>query len=158
MQHSTTRTDRIDWEQLWRSLVAERSAAAGSHSNPSYWDRRAPSYARSTQARAAESIDVLAPYLSPRKTLIDVGAGAGRHALPLAERLEWVTAVEPSEGMLSQMPPRDNITVVASNWEDAAVAPADLVICCHVMYGIEEPIPFITKMGRSARDRVFIMM
>ena len=125
MQHSTTRTDRIDWEQLWRSLVAERSAAAGSHSNPSYWDRRAPSYARSTQARADEFIDVLAPYLSPRKTLIDVGAGAGRHALPLAERLEWVTAVEPSEGMRAQIPSRDNMTVVASTWEDAAIAPAD---------------------------------
>jgi SAM-dependent methyltransferase len=136
----------------------ERSAAAGSHSDSSYWDRRAPTFARSTRARVDGFLDVMAPHLAARKTLIDVGAGAGRHALPLAERLEWVTAVEPSEGMLSQMPPRDNITVVASNWEDAAVAPADLVICCHVMYGIEEPIPFITKMGRSARDRVFIMM
>jgi len=158
MQHSTTRTDRIDWEQLWRSLVAERSAAAGSHSNPSYWDRRAPSYARSTQARADEFIDVLAPYLSPRKTLIDVGAGAGRHALPLAERLEWVTAVEPSEGMRAQIPSRDNMTVVASTWEDAAIAPADLLICCHVMYGVEDPVSFVAKMERSARERIFIMM
>jgi SAM-dependent methyltransferase len=158
MQHSTTRTGSIDWEQLWRSLVAERSAAAGSHSNPSYWDRRAPSYASSTQARADEFLDVLAPYLSPRKTLIDVGAGAGRHALPLAERLEWVTAVEPSEGMRAQIPSRDNMTVVASTWEDAAIAPADLLICCHVMYGVEEPVPFIAKMERSARERIFVML
>lgn len=136
----------------------ERSAAAGSHGDSSYWDRRAPTFARSTRARADGFLDVIAPYLAPRKTLIDVGAGAGRHALPLAERLEWVTAVEPSEGMRAQIPPRDNITVVASTWEDAAVAPAELVICCHVMYGIEEPIPFITKMERSARERVFIMM
>jgi hypothetical protein len=158
MRDITSRTAGTDWAEHWRSLVVERSAAAGSHTDSSYWDRRAPTFARSTHARADGFLDVMAPCLSPRKTLIDVGAGVGRHTLPLAERLEWVTAVEPSEGMRAQMPPRDNITVVASTWEDAAVAPTDLVICCHVMYGIEEPIPFITKMERSARERVFIMM
>ena len=158
MRGITSRTAGTDWAEHWRSLVAERSATAGSHGDSSYWDRRAPTFARSTRARADGFLDVMAPYLASRKTLIDVGAGAGRHSLPLAERLEWVTAVEPSEGMRAQMPPRDNITVVASRWQDAAVAPADLVICCHVMYGVEEPIPFITKMERSARERVFIMM
>jgi SAM-dependent methyltransferase len=159
MQHTTSRAaGSIDWAEHWRSLVAEPSAAAGSHGDPSYWDRRAPSFARSTRARADEFLDVVAPYLSPRKTLIDVGAGAGRHALPLAERLEWVTAVEPSEGMRALIPLRDNMTVVASTWEDAAVAPADLVICCHVMYGVEEPVSFIAKMERSSHERIFIMM
>jgi hypothetical protein len=50
------------------------------------------------------------------------------------------------------------MTVVASTWEDASVAPADLVICCHVLYGVDEPVPFIAKMERSARERVFIML
>jgi len=98
------------------------------------------------------------PYLAPRKTLIDAGAGAGRHAVPLAERLEWVTAVEPSEGMRAQIPHVDNMTVVASTWQDAEVAPADIVICCHVLYGIDEPVPFIAKLQASARDRVFTML
>jgi SAM-dependent methyltransferase len=148
----------IDWVEHWRLLVAERASAAGDHGDASYWDRRAPTFARSTRARADEFLEVVAPYLSPRKTLIDVGAGSGRHAFPLAERLEWVTAVEPSEGMRALIPPRDNMTVVASTWEDAAVAPADLVICCHVMYGVEDPVPFIAKMERSARERIFIML
>ncbi len=98
------------------------------------------------------------PYLAPRKTLIDAGAGAGRHAVPLAERLEWVTAVEPSEGMRAEIPHVDNMTVIASTWQDAEVAPADIVICCHVLYGIDEPVPFIAKLQASARDRVFIML
>jgi hypothetical protein len=115
-------------------------------------------FARSTQARSDAFLDVMAPFLSARKTLIDVGAGAGRHAIPLAERLEWVTAVEPSEGMRAQIPHRDNMTVVASTWEDAAVAPADLLICSHVLYGVEDPVPFIKKMEASARDRIFIML
>jgi hypothetical protein len=90
--------------------------------------------------------------------MIDAGAGTGRHATPLANRLEWVTAVEPSEGMRAMIPPKDNMTVVASTWEDAEVAPADLVICCHVLYGMAEPVPFIAKLDRSARERVFIML
>jgi len=158
MQDTTNQRAGIDWAEHWRSLVADRTAAAGSHGDPSYWDRRAPTFARSTSARGDGFLDVVAPYLSPRKTLIDVGAGAGRHAKPLAERLEWVTAVEPSEGMRALIPPRDNMTVVASTWEDATVAPADLVICCHVLYGIAEPIPFIAKMERSALERIFVMM
>jgi hypothetical protein len=60
--------------------------------------------------------------------------------------------------MRAQIPPRDNMTVVASTWEAATVAPADLVICCHVLYGVEDPVGFITKMERSARERIFIML
>jgi SAM-dependent methyltransferase len=159
VQDTTRRiVEEIDWADRWGWLVADRAAAAKGHSDPRYWDRRAPTFARSTQARSDAFLDVVAPYLSPRKTLIDVGAGAGRHAVPLAERLEWVTAVEPSEGMRAQIPHRDNMTVVASSWEDAAVAPADLLICSHVLYGVEDPVPFIAKMETSARERIFIML
>jgi SAM-dependent methyltransferase len=157
VQDISSRTD-VDWLERWRSLVAERAAAAEGHADPRYWDRRAPTFARSTQARSDAFLDVVEPYLSTRKTLIDVGAGAGRHAIPLAERLEWVTAVEPSEGMRAQIPHRDNMTVVASTWEDAAVAPADLLICSHVLYGVEDPVPFIAKMEAAARERIFIML
>jgi SAM-dependent methyltransferase len=148
----------VDWADHWRRLVIEREAAAHGHSDPHYWDHRAPTYARSTFSRVDEFLDVVQPFVSPRKTLIDVGAGAGRFAVPLAERLEWVTAVEPSEGMRAHIPPLPNMTVIASAWEDAEVAPADLVICCHVLYGIEEVVPFVEKLERSARERVFIML
>ncbi len=146
----------MDWVEHWKRIVLAR--AAGTHANPGYWDRRAPSFARSTRTRTDEFLSVIDPYLSPRKTLIDAGAGTGRHAVPLSDRLEWVTAVEPSEGMRAQIPPRDNMTIVASAWEDAEVATADLVICCHVLYGVEDPAPFIAKLERSARERVFIML
>jgi SAM-dependent methyltransferase len=148
----------VDALAKWRSLVAERESRPGSHSDPKYWDRRAATFARSTRTRVDQFLDVLAPYCGPRKTLIDVGAGAGRHAVPLADRLEWVTAVEPSEGMRALIAHRDNMTVVASDWADAVVAPADLVICCHVMYGVSDPQPFIEKLEASARERVFIMI
>jgi len=148
----------IDWAARWRQLIEDRATLASSHADSHCWDRRARSFARSTHARADEFLDVLQPYLQPSKTLIDVGAGTGRHTTPLAEKLEWVTAVEPSEGMRSHIPQRDNITIIASTWEDAEVAPADFVICSHVMYGVAEPVPFVEKMERSSRERVFVMM
>jgi hypothetical protein len=154
----TARKGSLDWEDHWKRVVEDRGGAAGSHASTAYWDRRAPTFARSTRSRVDEFLDVVGPYVSPRKTLIDAGAGAGRHAVPLAERMEWVTAVEPSEGMRAQIPPCDNMTVIASSWEEAEVAPADLVICCHVLYGVGDPVPFITKLERSALERVFVML
>jgi len=150
--------EEIDWAVRWRQVVEDRATLAAGHADSGYWDRRASSFARSTHQRSDEFLKVLEPYLSPRKTMIDVGAGTGRHATPLAARLEWVTAVEPSEGMRSYIPPLDNMTIVASTWEEAEVAPADLVISSHVMYGVAEPVPFLEKMQRSARERVFVMM
>ena len=148
----------MDWVGNWTRIVEERANLAGTHADPGYWDRRAPSFARSTQARADEFLKIVDPYVSPTRTLIDAGAGTGRHAVPLSERLEWVTAVEPSEGMRSMIPPRDNMTVVASTWQDAVVAPADLVICSHVLYGVADAVQFIAKLERSARERVFVML
>jgi SAM-dependent methyltransferase len=150
--------NRVDWVEEWKRLVRERESPSHGHSDPRYWDRRAASFARNTSARADQFLEALGPFLSPRTTLIDVGAGAGRHAVPLAEKLEWVTAVEPSEGMRSHLPALPNLTVVASSWEDAEVAPADLVICSHVLYGVEDVVPFVEKMERAARERVFVML
>src|ERR1700682_5302021 len=103
----------MDWEAHWKTLVQDRAALAGTHADPGYWDRRAPSFARSTRAGADEFLRVIAPSLPPRKPLVDAGAGAGRHAVPLSERLEWVTAVEPAEGTRAPSPPRHHMRLVA---------------------------------------------
>lgn len=123
-----------------------------------FWDRRSRAYRDSTEGLPDPLVTFLESYCSPSLTLIDVGAGTGRHTVPLAGRLDWVTAVEPSQGMREQIPPLDNVTVIASRWEDAEVAPADLVICCHVLYAVAEPAPFIEKLEASARERIFICL
>src|SRR5712692_3064465 len=119
----TRESGDIDWVERWRNLVRQRSGSP-SRPDPNYWDRRAPSYARTTRGR----------------------------------RDDFLSAVEPSEGMRAQIPPRDNMTVIASTWQDAEVAKADIVICCHVLYGIEEAVPFVAKLQASARERVFVML
>lgn len=145
----------FDWAEHWRRLVRVRSGEEDE------WAERAPGYAERVRELPDALLPVLEPYLAVSKTVIDAGAGTGRHAIPLAARVDWVTAVEPSAAMRAQLeaagqPP--NLTVIASSWEDAEPAPADLVICSHVLYAVAEPVPFIEKLEALAKERVFICL
>jgi SAM-dependent methyltransferase len=145
-----------DWAAAWRDLVEARAAFSGPRTG--YWDRRASTYAASMTRRRDGVLEFLEQWMSTTGTLIDVGAGTGRFAAPLADRLEWVTAVEPSEGMRALIPHRDNMTVIASGWEEAEVAPADFVLCSHVVYGVADVVPFLRKLEAAARRRVFVVL
>lgn len=148
----------VDWVAHWRRLVEARAAQAGEPLRETFWDRRARRFALSMRGQEDPFLTFLQPWLDNRRTLIDVGAGIGRHAGPIAARLDWVTAVEPSESMRDQIPRAENMTVIGSGWEDAEPAPADLVICVHVLYPIAEVVPFVEKLARFARERVFIVL
>lgn len=147
-----------DWPAWWRTLVETREAQAGERDPADdFWSSRASRFAARPRAAPEAALStVLEPYLGPRKTLIDVGAGTGRFAAPLAERLDWVTAVEPSQSMRDLIPHAPNMTVVGSGWVDAEVAPADLVICFHVLYTVADVVPFIEKLEQTCRERVFV--
>src|SRR5437588_413719 len=60
---------QVDWAARWRGLVADREEAAhkdGGHSDPHYWDRRAPTFARSTTGRTEQFLGVVWPFVSAR--------------------------------------------------------------------------------------------
>ena len=144
--------------ERWREMLEARRGSFGDRDRSGFWEQAAGRFAFSIGRQRDRFLDFLEPWLEPRRTLIDVGAGTGRHAAPLADRLEWVTAVEPEEAMRRLIPERPNMTVVASTWADAEVAPADLVISCHVLYAVAEPAPFLEKMNALARERAFVAL
>ena len=148
----------VDWAAHWRSLVEAREARMGKTHDDDWWAPRAAAFARQVRSQPDWFSAFLEPWLRQTATLIDVGAGTGRYATPLAARLDWITAVEPSAAMREHIPPAANMTVIGSTWEDADPAPADLVICSHVLYPLAEPVPFLDKLERSARERVFVVM
>ena len=53
------------------------------------------------------ALDALLAMATPDETWLDIGAGAGRYALPLALRVREVVAVEPSGGMRRALRDRD---------------------------------------------------
>jgi SAM-dependent methyltransferase len=105
----------------------------------------------------------LLEWVSAETSVLDVGGGAGRYALPLALRCKDVTVVEPSESMVRAL--REgaeeaavrNVRAVPSTLEEANVEPAELVICAHVVYGIEDIEPFVRKLESHGRERVAVL-
>ena len=110
-----------------------------------------------------DTVERLAELITPEQTVLDVGAGGGRLAIPLAEHCAHATAVEPSEAMREQLMATAeawdvrNIEVVASRWEEAVVEPHDLVVCAHVVYTVTGIEGFVRKLTSKARRTVALI-
>jgi CTP:molybdopterin cytidylyltransferase MocA len=102
--------------------------------------------------------------VQPGETWLDIGAGAGRYAMPLALAVGpagQVSAVETSAAMLGAL--RDglvqhdigNVRIVEGRWplgEGVLPMPAgDVALIAHVGYDIEAIGPFIDALEASAR-------
>jgi hypothetical protein len=110
------------------------------------------------------ALDALLAMARPGDTWVDIGAGAGRYALPLALRLREVIAVEPSGGMRRALRTGmgehgiDNVRVVAGTWpaalDELGRLPAvDVSLIAHVAYDIEPIGVFLDAMEAATRER-----
>ena len=124
-------------------------------------------YAHQFKADPRRTDDVLVERLrtrlQPGESLLDVGAGGGRLALPLSLTCGSVTAVEPSPSMcavLRETAEESDITVsvVESGWIEASADPADVVLCSHVVYVVQDIEPFVRKLDQHARRLVLVVM
>ncbi len=95
---------------------------------------------------------------------LDIGAGAGRYALPLALVVREVIAVEPSAGMRGALRTGmgehgiANVRVVAGAWPESLerlgeLPAADVSLIAHVGYDIEAIGPFLDAMEAATRER-----
>lgn len=129
-------------------------------------ERKARWYLRATERGdyAERVLEAIAPLLAASRTALDVGAGFGALSLPLAPQLERVTALEPAPAMAALL--RDqaerlrvgNIVVVEQPWEEAAVAPHDLVLCAHVGELLQPGSPFLRAALGLARLGVALVV
>jgi SAM-dependent methyltransferase len=162
----------IDYVQRWRDIIERRRVQmdtayeSAGLKNVDYWGRRAKQYREALHSRTDED-----PFLrrvlesaGPASTVVDVGAGTGRHTLALAPRVAHVTAVDPSDAMIGLLREDlavagyNNVETVHTEWLDADVPAADVVICSHVLYPIADVIPFVRKLESAARERVFVYL
>jgi SAM-dependent methyltransferase len=108
-------------------------------------------------------LDVLQALARRDSTWLDIGAGAGRYALPLALRVKAVIAVEPSAGMRRALRTGldehgiENVRVVPGTWPETLdelgpLPAADVAFIAHVGYDIEAIGPFLDAMERAAGE------
>jgi SAM-dependent methyltransferase len=153
----------------WRDMVAvEREQTESSREGAperDFWRRLARRFAPKAAAEAPDpTVAALTRIVDASDTVIDVGAGGGRLAIPLAALCARVIAVEPSEGMRRQLEQSasqrqlKNLDVIATDWISADVRPCDVVLCAHVLYGIEDIEPFLDKLNAHARRLVAVVM
>lgn len=111
----------IDWKTLWQNAREEKSWTP---KGPKDWDKKAPSFAK----RNSESpfVDLVLERLPLHKdwSVLDAGAGPGTLSIPLARRVQSVTALDYSQGMLDELESSAqkegirNIRTINGSWED----------------------------------------
>jgi SAM-dependent methyltransferase len=112
-----------------------------------------------------EVLEVLLEHARADETWLDVGAGGGRYALPIALRVREVVALEPSPAMIATLRAGmaeagiDNVRVVESHWPmDLAAPTADVSLLAHVGYDIGAIGPFLDAMEAATRRLCLAMM
>ena len=96
-------------------------------------------------------------------SVLDVGVGAGSTSLALASRASLIVGVDVSQDMLAAFRETAQAAGVAARtvhgiWPDVAseVEPADVVVCGHVFYNVQDLEPFVHQLTAHARRRVVV--
>ncbi len=151
-----------DWNLVWREMRQRRSD--GRKKRPD-WNSRAPSFARQTRASvyARNILELIKP--QPHWRVLDVGCGPGTLAVPLAETVRTVTAIDPATAMIAIL--RDtcagrglaNVEARELGWEDdweeAGIGEHDVAIASRSLV-VDDLQAAIIKLAGKARHRVYI--
>lgn len=131
-----------------------------------FWTPQKVAWYQRADARsdyAARVFAAAADLLGRCRTALDVGAGFGALAVPLARRLDRVTALEPAPAMAAALRATaareglTHLTVIEAAWGEVAVSPHDLVLCAHVS-GLTEPgSAFLREVSGYARQGVVLV-
>ncbi len=166
----TTTADRL--EAAWTARVlANREQAERLREDelPDFYAPVTRQFVADPRRTDEPALDVLRASARPDHVWLDIGAGAGRYALPLALAVHQVVAVEPSPGMRQALQAGisehgiDNIRIVAGTWPDAAgqlgqLPAADVSLIAHVAYDIEPIWPFLRAMETAAREHCIAIL
>ena len=164
-----TARDAGTWRERWRQIKLAHCAVPNYGNNKQFWNNRKnvrtvymkgrEKNQRQTEAR----LEAMA--IPDGSRALDIGAGPGTFAVPLAARGCAVTVVEPSDVMREALAERivseniSGISVIPKRWEDVSVEelgePYDVVIASYslTMMDIAEAV---AKMQRCCMGTVHL--
>ena len=153
----------IDWNEVWNDQMRRSREASTARDCARIWEKRESALkfwnmSKENSHRVEETI--AGTEITPDSRVLDIGAGPGTLAIPFAQRVKHVTAVEPAKGMVLVLQEKmaeeqvSNIEIVQKRWEDVNVAddlktPYDVVIASFSL-GMADIRGAIEKMIASA--------
>jgi SAM-dependent methyltransferase len=145
----------------WRARVtADKEQVERSREEPDPADFYAPvrdRFRMDPRREDDETVNALLRLSRPDDIWLDVGAGGGRYALPLALHVGRVFAIDPSPSMLEALSDDalaegiSNVDVIESRWPMAQPPSGDVALMAHVGYDIADIGPFVEQLEWRAR-------
>lgn len=152
----------IDFDAL---LARQRAESSFGERPAEAWNQRSARYGRGAGHDDYARTVLAGLNLEGVRTVLDIGCGPGNLAVPLAKRVEKVTAIDFSEGMLERLRARaaeagaENIEARHLAWADEweGVEAADLALCSRAMdFGALRAC--LKKMDRMAKVRCCLIL
>jgi len=164
---STIPSDNSTWsgtgwkDHLLRSGLEANLARSGIPQE-AFWERfGAWSDTLERSGYPGELLQRFMALVRPGDSVLDIGAGAGAYAIPIARVASCVTAIEPSEVQCTRLEKNieaaglRNVTVVRSRWEEvnpAHIGTHDVVLAafCFQMHDIRTALDAMRQVARRS--------
>jgi len=159
-----------DWNEIWKARQHLHESSKHSDDPSHNWNIRENAERYDSTSRSEYDERVMTTIngldISRESRVLDIGAGPGTLALPLAPRVKEITAIEPGEGMTAIMAERmkkdgiTNITIIRKHWEDIIPA-SDLsgrydVIIASLSLTMEDIRLALRKMDEVSQGSVYL--
>ena len=166
----TNKIEDFDWTEMWNDAI-EGSHWGQRAGKLDFWDERVDWFEELVQQSDRAGMIMSRIETKEDYRVLDIGAGPGTTAIPLAKIVKSVTVVEPSNGMLARLKENasnhnlTNIAYLNKKWEDVEIGKGkdiaegehDVVIASHslVMKDIKNAL---VKINDAVKRSVYIFI
>jgi ubiquinone/menaquinone biosynthesis C-methylase UbiE len=159
-----------DWNEIWKARQSLHESSKHFDDPSHNWNRRENAERYDSTSRSEYDDRVMTTIggldITKNSRVLDIGAGPGTLAIPLAPRVKEITAIEPGEGMVAILNERmkkkgiTNVTTIQKRWEDID-PPSDLdgqydVVIASLSLTMEDIRLALQKMDAVSREYVYL--
>ncbi|MDO9325600.1 MAG: class I SAM-dependent methyltransferase [Methanoregula sp.] len=159
-----------DWNEIWKTRQIQHESSKHIDDPSHNWNKRENAERYDSTSRSEYDERILTTIngldITQESRVLDIGAGPGTLAIPLANLVKDITAVEPGEGMTAILSERmkkegiSNISIIGKRWEDIEPS-CDLpgqydVVIASLSLTMEDIRLALRKMDEVSRGSVYL--